>query len=400
MRTLHETLDTPVLGHYQVIVCGGGVAGVAAAAAAARQGASVLLIEKSIHLGGLATIGLISWYEPLCDGRGRKLMHGMACELLRLSIDGGESTLPPEWRDDPERVRGDARYATFFSPTRFGMLLDRWVQEAGVRLLFDTVAVRPVMEGKTCAGVAVENKTGRGCYTCDCLVDATGDAELAHKAGVPCADGQNYMTYIGYLVSRETCRRAADSGAMLEARKWTSVGSDLWGRGHPEGYPLTAGTTAEEITRFVLDGRKLWLERLNAESPAADAASLPSMPQLRTVRRIEGDRLLTEADEGKFCETSVAVAGDFANRGKWYEIPFGTLYASPYRNILTAGRCISSAGWAWEVTRVIPAAVATGQAAGTAAALCAERGCDAGALPCEALRAALTDQGVRLHYEE
>ena len=55
---------------YDVIVVGGGIGGVAAAVAAARNGAKTLLMEKQINLGGLATVGLISWYEPLCDGKG------------------------------------------------------------------------------------------------------------------------------------------------------------------------------------------------------------------------------------------------------------------------------------------------------------------------------------------
>ena len=59
---------------YDVIVVGGGIAGCCAALAAARENKSVLLVEKHINLGGLATIGLISWFEPLCDGEGRKMM--------------------------------------------------------------------------------------------------------------------------------------------------------------------------------------------------------------------------------------------------------------------------------------------------------------------------------------
>ena len=58
--------------NYDIIVVGGGIAGVAAAVSASREGAKVLLIEKSINLGGLATSGLISAYEPLCDGNGRQ----------------------------------------------------------------------------------------------------------------------------------------------------------------------------------------------------------------------------------------------------------------------------------------------------------------------------------------
>jgi len=55
---------------YDVIVVGGGIAGVAAAVAASRHGAKTLLMEKLLALGGLGTVGLISWYEPLCDGMG------------------------------------------------------------------------------------------------------------------------------------------------------------------------------------------------------------------------------------------------------------------------------------------------------------------------------------------
>ncbi|MEE1357076.1 MAG: FAD-dependent oxidoreductase, partial [Clostridia bacterium] len=64
-------------GKYDVAVVGGGVAGVAAALAAAREGASVVLLEKLAALGGLGTVGLINWYEPLCDGKGRKIIGGI-----------------------------------------------------------------------------------------------------------------------------------------------------------------------------------------------------------------------------------------------------------------------------------------------------------------------------------
>jgi glycine/D-amino acid oxidase-like deaminating enzyme len=61
--TIFEQLETPVLAAYDVIVCGGGIAGAAAAVAAKRAGASVLLLEKSVMFGGLATNGLISFYD-------------------------------------------------------------------------------------------------------------------------------------------------------------------------------------------------------------------------------------------------------------------------------------------------------------------------------------------------
>ena len=84
-------LDTrPVIEKrsYDVIVVGGGVAGVSAAVAASRKGAKTLIIEKQINLGGLATMGLISWYEPLCDGKGNQVIHGIAEELIKFAKDG------------------------------------------------------------------------------------------------------------------------------------------------------------------------------------------------------------------------------------------------------------------------------------------------------------------------
>ena len=75
---LNEENLVPVAGKYDVIVFGGGVAGGGAALAAKRNGCSTLLIEKSIMLGGLATLGLIAVYLPLCDGKGRKMVGWIA----------------------------------------------------------------------------------------------------------------------------------------------------------------------------------------------------------------------------------------------------------------------------------------------------------------------------------
>ena len=80
----------PVTGVYDVVVAGGGIAGVAAAVAAARAGASVCLLDKESALGGLATLGNVITWLPICDGRGRQVIGGLGEELLRLSvIDGG-----------------------------------------------------------------------------------------------------------------------------------------------------------------------------------------------------------------------------------------------------------------------------------------------------------------------
>ena len=78
-----------------VAVAGGGIAGVAAALAAARTGAQTLLLEKECALGGLATLGLIVMYLPLCDGYGHQVIGGIGEELLRKSVEGGSPTAGP-----------------------------------------------------------------------------------------------------------------------------------------------------------------------------------------------------------------------------------------------------------------------------------------------------------------
>ena len=105
MKHLEVTQQIPVCGEYDVIVAGGGLAGAAAAVSAARAGLSVLLLEKTVALGGLATIGLINFFVPMCNGRGRQIIRDMAEELLQLSVSCGYDTLPPEWREGEPRLR-------------------------------------------------------------------------------------------------------------------------------------------------------------------------------------------------------------------------------------------------------------------------------------------------------
>src|SRR5699024_5103391 len=95
---------------------------------------------------------------------------------------------------------------------------------------------------------------------------------------------------------------------------------------------------------------------------------------------------------------SIGAVGDWRKPGPRYEVPYGALCTSQLENIFAAGRCISSDGDAWEVTRSIPASALTGQAAGTAAALLLELDTSAQTLPIEALQQRLTDAGVLIHF--
>lgn len=399
MEHIRENLQTPLLGEYDVIVCGGGIGGLTAAVSAARMGKSVLVLEKSVLLGGLATIGLISWYEPLCDGHGKRIMNGMAYELLRLCIRHGFHTLDEAWLADSVHGSTGKRMCTHFSHSLCEMALDGWLLESGAELLLDTVVTAPRLVGDRIDGVFVENKDGRGYYRCKTLVDATGDADIAIRSGLKYENGVNYLTYIGYYTDVEQAEKAAREENIFHVRKWMNSGADLWGRGHPQNIPYYIGVDAKSLTDFVLRGRARLFEKIK-EQPAfrRDFAVLPAMPQYRKTRRIIGMKTLEEADAGKHFDTSIAAVTDFSKRGSLYEIPYETLYNSKVKNLFVAGRAISSTGWAWDVTRVIPAVAATGQACGTAAALCSSGEYENDTLPVTLLQDKLLHQGAWLHF--
>ena len=113
---------------YDVVVCGGGVAGVAAALAASRTSKKVLLVEREYALGGLATLGIICIYLPLCDGAGYKMCGGLAECLLRLSLKYGPGKIPEPWlnpNSTPEERMHPNRYRVTYNPASFLLLL-RW----------------------------------------------------------------------------------------------------------------------------------------------------------------------------------------------------------------------------------------------------------------------------------
>jgi len=162
------------------------------------------------------------------------------------------------------------------------------------------------------------------------------------------------------------------------------------------------------VSAFVLDSRRLLREHYRAAHAAAGASgrklhypvTLPSMGQFRTTRRIEGEVLLTENEHGKRREDSIALVADWRKAGFVWEIPYGTLLPRGIKGLLTAGRCIASEKDAWEVTRVIPVAAATGEAAGVAAALAVQRRTTPSALEARDVQSVLGERGVPVHARD
>ena len=364
----------PILkGNYDVIVVGGGIAGIAASVAAARNDMSVLLIEKSVNLGGLATAGLISWYEPLCDGKGKQLTTGIAEELIKLCGKYSFENLPKHWGGDGHNTPRNERYSTFYSPTVFTLALDEYVLNHGVKLRFDTLATYPVMDGNHCTGVVVESANGREQFNAKFVIDATGDASIMYRAGVPTELGENYMTYIAHWFDMDDVSKLNENDDICKFRHWINAGSDMFGNGHPENLRMLTGGSAEDITDYIIAGKAGLLNRVrNLGKNSFDVMTLPTMPQFRTIRRIIGKTDFNAIDGEKY-EDSIGNCGDFRPKGagKHYQIPAGALYNENFNNLIAAGRIISSPqGDGWEVARVIPSCALTGEAAGKMAALC------------------------------
>lgn len=357
--------------HYNVIVVGGGIAGVASAVSAAREGMSVLLIEKQINLGGLATGGLISWYEPLCNGEGEQIIFGIAEELIKLSVKYCYDSLPEKWGGGARSGPRNQRYCTKYSPTVFMLALDEYVKENGVELLFDALATYPVMDGNICKGVIVEDISGSEEYTADAVIDATGTAAIMHRAGVPCIEGQNFASFIAHKINDEIIDGYKNDGFTWKLRTWQSAGSDMDGNGQPDGVPLISGTDAKEVSDFVIAGKERMFKKVKEwDRFSFELMSLPTMPQLRTIRRIVGDTDFTADTEAVFPD-SIGRLTDFRPRfiPNTYDFPLSALYNSAFPNLFAAGRIVSaSTRDAWEVTRVIPSCAKTGEEAGKLAA--------------------------------
>ena len=173
MRTVRESArDVPVIADVDVLVIGSGPGGLGAALAAARAGANTMLVERFGCLGGnITVVGVesIAWYrrEKTVDS------EGIGIELEQRAKAMGATS--PEPQSKSEAINADM----------FKVVADRLVAEAGVTPLLHAMAIDTVMEGDALRGVIVHSKSGRGAILAKRIVDASGDADIAHFSGAP-----------------------------------------------------------------------------------------------------------------------------------------------------------------------------------------------------------------------
>lgn len=391
---------------YDVLVAGGGVAGVAAALEAARRGLRTALVEKTVLVGGLATTGLVNIYLPLCDGKGTQVTFGIAEELLHLSIRYGPGDVPPGWAGE-RNPAGQPRFATAFSPASFVLALDEALVGAGVDLWLDTLVCAPVLAGGRITGVEVENKSGRGLLRAGCVVDATGDADVAFRAGATCAEGENWLSIWAIQASLGAADQAVEQGSGAPLLDVVRLGGDDAGLGAPAGQRWH-GTTGREVSSFVLQTRQMLREFYKARQAEAGEGgrrnlfplTLPAMAQFRTTRRIVGQATLSDGQHGRHAADSVGLVADWRKAGHVWEVPYGTLLPRGVAGLLVVGRCVSSEGDAWQVMRVIPPAALTGQVAGLAASLAVRRGTTPDRLDAADVQAELRSMRFPLHLAD
>lgn len=392
-KTLTQTLEIPVQYTPDVLVVGGGFAGIAAALSAARMGKKTMLIEKSYYLGGLGTSGLVTIYLPICDGKGRQVSFGLAEELLRLSVEvelDGERGA--EWLTGKPMTEKDPRYEVNFNPALFAISAEKALLAEGVDILYGVSLVSACTENGKITHAIVEGKSGRYAIGAKSYVDASGDADLAERAGAPTARFKHgnvvsawyyYYDKSGYglrMLGAVDLLPGMVPPEQLSKRRFSGLEDD----------DISAYMTLSHDKLFstVLEKR----EKDKTHIPV----SIASIPQLRMTRRIVGEYTFTLADERKEFEDSVGLYPNWRERGPVYELPFRTLYSAQIKNLACAGRCISTDDAMWEISRVIPCCSVMGEAAGIAAALSD----DFTALDVKEIQKVLRARGVKLHEKE
>lgn len=428
---------------YDVIVVGGGPSGCTAAAAAAREGARTLLVEQTHALGGMGTSGLVPAWAPFSDGQ-RIIYCGLAERVFRES-KAGVPHVPDEQLDwvplDPEQLK---------------RVYDDLVTGAGADVLFGTFVTDAETDAGRVDAVIAAGKAGLTAYRARVFVDCTGDGDLSARAGAPFDQGEGdsgelqpvthcfvlsnvdsyaFMSNLHRRDGNSPAARIAASDAYPAVKDahfcHNLIGPDTMGFNSGHLWEVD-NTDPKSVSRAMIDGRRLvkqFRDGLAEFAPetfgGAFIAATGSLMGVRETRRIRGDYVLTVEDwlaratfDDEICRNAYWIdihtargeidkAGrddrHVVNRYEHYKpgeshgIPYRCLTPEGLSNVLTAGRCISCDRPVQGSIRVMPACLATGEAAGIAAAFAAgaDRP-DVHAVDTDAVRARLRECGAYL----
>lgn len=402
-----EAREIPVVGDYDVIVCGAGPAGFAAALAAARRGASTALLEVHGCIGGIWTAGMLSW---ILDGFNKP---GIMAELLeRLAGQENGRRVKSAWVYHPEPMK---------------LLLEEMLIEAGVKIrLFTRVVGAVADESNRLAAILTESKSGREVWTAKSFVDATGDGDLAAQAGCGFDFGRpgdgvtQPMSLMALFHGVRTDGIAPFVNHLAEARglgrgkenflaELRSAGIDPSYGGpsifeiHDGLYAMMANhqynvsaIDADDVTRATLEARRenhamiAALRKKGGSWKGLEILATGEQIGTREGRRIHGRYSVADEDlkngarfEDGICHVTFGIDVHSTDPGQTkaieskpfksqpYDIPLRALMAKDVDGLVLAGRCISGGFIAHSSYRVTGNAVAMGEAAGAVCAVAA-----------------------------
>lgn len=448
MSTLTRTTVTlparklPVLAETDVLVCGGGTAGVTAACSAARHGARVILIERWPCVGGMATAALVNgWHR---SDRTKVVINGLVEEAADRARRHG-------WIEQVANY--PAAFEThWFDPEGMKIVLQDMLDESGVRTWCYTVVGEPIIEDGRAVGVIIQTKAGERAILAKLVIDATGDGDVAAKAGLPFSYGRpgdelvQGMTMMFRLlgIAPEIVTANADQGEQVfalmkrlrdagEFPQFMEAAARSYltkGRKADVSYNLcpVAGNPLdeEELTRLTARARKqvhayvkLWRQEMPGFEQAVVGQTGFSLG-IRESRRITGLKTF----DG-WMVPQAAKHHDAIGHGVWmidihdpkgtgattwsdqqprhmvpagqsYHIPLGMCLNSHLPNLAVVGRCASSTHTGHSAIRVQTHCMVMGQGIGTCAALALDRGVAMDAVEIGSLQSTLRADGVYL----
>ncbi|MDF2650213.1 MAG: FAD-dependent oxidoreductase [Paenibacillus sp.] len=424
---------------YDVAVLGGGPAGITAAITAARNGAKTILIERYGFLGGMSTAAMVYPWMTFHSASGEQVIKGIAQEIVDRLMSLNAS--PGHQRD----TIGFVHTLTPYHPEVYKVLACDMLQEAGVDIVLHTVAIDVQSAADSISGITLYNKSGVSTLQAKVYVDATGDGDIAYMAGAPWEKGniegkvqpmtmkfrmrgvdldkvKRYMQQNPSNFYEKSLISELDllplTGVMGFYSQWKAAELPI----QRDGLLFFSGPNEDEVlvnisrvsgldptnsgdlTQAEIEGRKqvLLLETFLQKSiPGFEKASISSVGTqigVRETRRIIGKYVLNGKDvlDGRRFDDVIARSGypidihnpegkgitaNFIREGGAYDIPYGSIVPLKTRNLLLAGRCISTTHEAQATTRLTPSCMAIGQAAGTAAALAVLHNCDTAEVP-------------------
>lgn len=414
---------------FEITVVGGGFSGVCAAIAAARQGAKVLLIEKTNALGGAACVNLVNPFMPYSthvDGKVKFLSRGIFEEITR-ELCGF----------DPE----GEKTAKTFDEELLKRILNKKCVDAGVELLFGAYLSSCKRDGNKITSLTVSTVAGAIEIKSNYFIDATGDGVLFALAGCPYRVGR---TSDGLCQPMTLCFRAAgiDKEAFMKGRgelnrlykefraagKISNPREDILFFDTVHDGVIHFNTTRVvkldptdpfDVTKAELAAREQVYEVIDfmrEHSPACKNIKLLSTAigiGVRESRMVDGEHILTE-NELKDCtrfEDSIALgnydidihnpAGSgtshyYFKAGEYYTIPYRSLIPKGMENLLVAGRCVSATHEAQASIRIMPIVACLGEAAGVASFVAMRDGVGTNSVDVSKVQAILKENNCQL----